>query len=175
MTRRTMSAMLLVSLVALTNPARAGETSSAASSPQFETIKQLAGDWVELGKDGKPTDKVVSSFRVTAQGTAVQETIFPGTDHEMVTMYYYNGSDLVLTHYCILGNQPKMRAEAGKNGNQLLFRFVSADSLKSETENHMHQATFTFAGKDRFQTEWVSFQEGKACHKVNFDLVRKTK
>jgi len=138
-------------------------------------LKDLAGDWVEVGKDGKPTDKLVSSFRVTANGSALQETLFPGTPHEMVTMYNLDGEDLVLTHYCMLGNQPKMRLESGKDPKRLAFRFVSAGNLKSENDGYMSQATFTLVDKNHFQAEWVSCNAGKACQKVNLDLVRKSK
>lgn len=172
---RAMSWMSMIVLFALATAAKAGETATSANAERFEALKKLAGDWVEVGKDGKPTDKLVSSFRVTAQGSAVQETIFPGTDHEMVTMYHLDGKDLVLTHYCILGNQPRMKAEPGGESNRIAFEFVGASNLKSEGDNHMHQATLTLAGGDRFRAEWVSCKEGKACHKVGFDLVRKAK
>src|SRR6516165_9346322 len=85
---RRMSAVLTLSLLAVFAPARAGEPGARTSSQQFAALKQLAGDWVEIGKDGRPTEKVISSMRVTAGGTAVQETLFPGTEKEMVTMYH---------------------------------------------------------------------------------------
>ena len=58
---------------------------------------------------GQPTDQVVSTYRVTAAGSAVMEVLFPGTDHEMVTVYHQDGDDLILTHYCAAGNQPRMK------------------------------------------------------------------
>ena len=36
---------------------------------------------------------------------------FPGTGHAMTTVYHLDGRDLVLTHYCMGGNQPRMRAK----------------------------------------------------------------
>jgi hypothetical protein len=167
--------MFMIPLSALATPVRADEKGTVASSARFEALKKLAGDWVEVGKDGKPTDKLVSSIRVTANGSAIHETIFPGGDHEMVTLYHLDGPDLVLTHYCILGNQPKMRAEPSADLSRLVFRFVGGTNLKSENENHMHQATFTLVDNNHIRTEWVAYQEGKPCHKAEFDLVRKAK
>ena len=46
-------------------------------------------------------------YGVTAAGTAVMEALFPETDHEMLTVYHLEGNDLVLTHYCAMGNQPR--------------------------------------------------------------------
>ena len=93
----------------------------AAKSPaavQLERLKALAGTWVAADKDGKPTDQVVSVIKVTAAGSAVQETLFPGQPHEMVSIYHLDKGDLVMTHYCALGNQPRMKAElpGGKLG-----------------------------------------------------------
>jgi hypothetical protein len=170
---RTVTLALAAALAAAGAPASADEKATPATPQSFETLKKLAGDWVEIGKDGKPTDQVVSSIRVTAAGTAIQETLFPGTEHEMVTMYHQDGADLVLTHYCMLGNQPRMRAEPGTDANRIVFKFIGATNLKSDDEQHMHQATLTIEDKDHFKSEWVSCKDGKPCHEVSFNLVRK--
>ena len=88
-------------------------------------------------------------------------------------MYHLDGADLVLTHYCMLGNQPRMRAEPGKDANKIVFKFIGGTNLKSNDDHHMHQATLSIVDKDHFQAEWVSCKEGKSCHKAKFDLVRK--
>ncbi|MFO0841114.1 MAG: hypothetical protein U0797_01785 [Gemmataceae bacterium] len=54
-----------------------GGKAPAATHSGLERLKKLAGTWVEAGKDGKPTDKVVSVIKVIG-GTAVHETLFPG-------------------------------------------------------------------------------------------------
>ena len=169
----TVPLLLVIALLAVAHSAGAGEKVKPATSPRFEALKKLAGDWVAIGKDGKPTKKVISSIRVTSAGTAVQETLFPGSDHEMVTMFHLDGGDLVLTHYCMLGNQPRMRAEPGKDAKKILFKFIGGTNLKSNDDHHMHQATLSIADKDHFQAEWVSCKEGKPCHTVKFYLVRK--
>jgi hypothetical protein len=172
---RTVCSTFVFALAALAFSAKADDKAPSANAQRFAALKALTGDWVALGKDGKPTDPVVSSIRVTAGGSAIQETLFPGTDHEMVTMYHLDGDDLVLTHYCTLGNQPRLRAEPGSDVNKIVFKFQSGTNLKSTDDHHMHEATLTLAGKSRFKAEWVSCKEGKACHNVSFDLVRKSK
>jgi hypothetical protein len=164
-----------IALLALAVPSRSEDKATSVNAQRFEALKKLAGEWVQLGKDGKPTDKVISKIRVTSAGSAIEETLFPGSDHEMITMYHLDGPDLVLTHYCALGNQPRMKADAGSDVNRIEFTFVGATNLKSEDEQHMHQATLTLAGSDRFQAEWTSCKDGKGCHQVRFDLVRKQK
>ena len=175
MKRRHVSLALVAALLTGVAVARADEKTSSprsASSPRFDALKKLAGDWVEL-KDGKPTETIVSSIRVTAGGNTVQETLFPGTPHEMVTMYHLDGDDLVLTHYCILGNQPHLRAEPGKNADRFVFKFAGGGNLPSADDKHIDHATITILDRDHFQSEWIACESGKECHKVNLDLVRK--
>src|SRR5687768_12947493 len=118
MTKRPLTCALMV--VALGFASARAEDAPAKAKPThaaFEKIKALAGTWVEADKDGKPTDKVVSVVKVTAGGSAVQETIFPGTQMEMVSVYHLDGADLVMTHYCMLGNQPRMKADPKSPAN----------------------------------------------------------
>jgi hypothetical protein len=171
---RTGATLLTIALLA-SGMSRADEKTAPAALKQFETLKKLVGDWVEVGKDGKPTNKVISSIRLTSAGTAIHETLLPGSNHEMVTMYFLDGDSLVLTHYCALGNQPHMRAEPGKQANQIAFKFIGGTNLKNDNAHHMHSATLTILGPDHFKSEWVSHMDGKTCHQVSFDLVRKQK
>jgi hypothetical protein len=35
-----------------------------------------------------------------------------------------DGADLVMTHYCMLGNQPRMKADSKSPKNQIRFQFA---------------------------------------------------
>jgi hypothetical protein len=165
---------MMVFALCVSGAVKADEKTVSVNAQRFEAIKSLAGDWVEV-KNGKPTDKVVSSIRVTAGGNTVQETLFPGSEHEMVTMYHLDGADLVLTHYCMLGNQPRMKAEPGNDVNKIAFKFAGITNLKAPEDQHIHDATIAIQDKDHFHAVWASCKDGKACHEVKLDLVRKQK
>ena len=77
----------------------------------LEKMKKLVGTWLAADQEGKPTDQVMSIIKVTAGGSAVHETLMPGQPHEMVSVYTVDGPDLIMTHYCVLGNQPRMKAD----------------------------------------------------------------
>lgn len=66
-----------IALLAIGARAKAEEKTAATALQQFEALKKLAGDWVEVGKDGKPTDKLVSSIRVTSAGAQSKKRSFP--------------------------------------------------------------------------------------------------
>src|SRR5579862_1470550 len=107
---RTMASVLVAAAFAVVVHAEDKKPSQAGE--RFEQFKQLAGDWVGTATGHGPDEKDVHvQFKVTAGGSAVVETEFPGTEHEMVTVITEDGGDLSLTHYCMLGNQPHMKAD----------------------------------------------------------------
>jgi hypothetical protein len=141
---------------------------------RLELFKQLAGEWVGTSTPQmKEFPKVHVMYKVTSGGSAVVETLFPGTEHEMVTVIHQDGDDLLLTHYCMLGNQPHMKAPAKGDGNKVAFKFVRATNLKSEKDIHMHDVTFTFVDKDTLKAQWTHFKDGKSAGKVVIELKRK--
>lgn len=172
---RTVASLSVLAVFVFMAPLRADEKPLPINVQQFNALKQLAGDWVQVSKDGKPTGKVVSAWRVRSGGSAIEEILFPGSDHEMVTMYHLNGKELILTHYCSLGNQPRLRAEPSPDVHHIAFKFMDGTNLKSNNEAHINGVTFTIAGKNRFQATWEACKDGKACHHEVFDLVRKAK
>jgi hypothetical protein len=150
----------------------------AASSPKnaaFEKLQKLAGTWVEADKDGKPTDTVASIIKVTAGGSAIQETIFPGQPHEMVSVYTVEGPDLVLTHYCVLGNQPRLKADPKSAANQIKFDFVGGANLNPKKDKHMHAATLTIVDADHITVEGTGWENGEPAKEMcgAMKLVRK--
>jgi hypothetical protein len=172
----TMAVVLLAAGIAGNIPS-ADEKQAAGDRP-FERIKQLAGEWTgkasfdEGGTTAVPIDTTVV-YKVTSGGSAVMETLFPGTDHEMVTMYHRNGDDLILTHYCAAGNQPRMKAQKLDNQNRIIFKFLDGTNLDSAKDMHMHEAVIEFVDAKHVKTEWTSYQDGKPAGTARFDLKRK--
>jgi hypothetical protein len=152
----------------------AAHSSQAAIHPGLDRFKHLAGDWVgKMSDDGKEWHDATAKYTVTSAGTAVVETLGPGTMHEMVTIIHPDGKALGLTHYCAIGNQPHMKADVKGDGKKVEFVFVSATNMKSEKDMHMHSVTFTFVDDDTLQTVWTNYDDGKKAGTATFDLKRK--
>jgi hypothetical protein len=106
------------------------------SHPAFEKLKKLEGRWSgpavwdQGGKKGNVDFNV--TYRITSGGTAVIETMFAGTPGEMVTMYFLEGDDLALVHYCSAGNQPKMKLETPRESNVLSFRCLGGTNMTEQ-------------------------------------------
>ncbi len=168
---RTM-APVLAAMLALAGATHADDRKATAGD-RFEQFKQLAGDWVGTATGHGPDQKDVHvQFKVTAGGSAVVETEFPGTDHEMVTVITQDGDDLVLTHYCMLGNQPRMKADAKGAADKVPFQFVSVGNADPAKDMFMHDVTYTFVDKDTLKAEWSHCHDGKVQGSVVIDLKR---
>lgn len=172
-------ATMMSSLVLLASAwATRGDDAPAKTQPThsgFERMKKLVGTWVEADKDGKPTDKVVSVFKLTAGGSTLHETIFPGQPMEMVSIYHLDKGDLVMTHYCMLGNQPRMKADPASAKNSIRFAFAGGANLDPKKDMHMHEGTITFVDDDHFNMSGVAWADGKPSenHCGTMKLARK--
>ncbi|WP_254506717.1 hypothetical protein [Anatilimnocola floriformis] len=148
---------------------------ATTSNAQFEKLKKLVGTWVEADKDGKPTDKVVSVMKVTAGGSALQETIFPGEPMEMLSVYTVDGNDLVMTHYCVIGNQPRMKADPKSPADQINFDFAGGGNLDVKKDKHMHGAKLKIVDADHIEIEGNGWEDGAPAKEMcgTMKLVRK--
>src|SRR2546421_7032705 len=73
------------------------------ASAALDRIKKLEGTWTLVAPAppaaGAPAMSIV--FKPTAGGSAVIETMFPGSEKEMINLYTAEGDKIVLTHYCM--------------------------------------------------------------------------
>src|SRR5690349_3085654 len=90
----------------------------------FDRLKALVGSWD--GKAGEGEEKVDTKvvYTLTGGGSALVETLFAGTGHQMTTVYFMNHGQLEMTHYCVMGNQPHMRMVPSTRPNMVVFDFV---------------------------------------------------
>jgi hypothetical protein len=131
------------------------------SAATFEKLKSLAGTWYEANQDGTPSDKIASEVRVTAGGSAVHETLYPGQPMEMISVYHLDGADLVMTHYCVLKNQPRLKADPTSPANQIRWVFVGGSNLDPSKDTHMHSSTVTFVDEDHLELQGEAWENGK--------------
>ena len=162
-------AMAAISGCSNVSDSRGPATPDAANL--FDGLQKLQGRWEspDADNDGKPDAAVV--YRVTSNGSAIEETLLPGTPHEMVTLYNMDHGRLVLTHYCALGNQPRLEAAPESTAGKIVFRFVDGMNLDARKDQYMGALTMTIDG-DRLKQEWTSFKDGKAEAPHVFEYAR---
>jgi hypothetical protein len=165
-------AMSMTGLLAI-NAATADPAVSAAKGPDFETLKKLVGEWQVEAADKSEMNGTIK-YQMTSGNSALLETMFPGTPQEMVDVYTRDKNQLVMTHYCAMGNQPHLRAKPTQGANALKFDFVSAGNLPSVKSPHMHSLKITFEDDNHIKQEWQSYADGKPSGITVFKLTRKS-
>ena len=166
--RILMAAVLLAGLAGSRQAAAAGGSAEA-----FAQLKTLVGHWEEQ----KASEyKSTLDIELTAGGTTLLEKfrmVEQGKPVEMVTMYYLDGGQIKLTHYCMAGNQPTMRGTYAPETKTLTFDFENATNLKSANDGHMHHAVYTFIDNNHFQTTWTFQKDQKDAFSEDVIYVRK--
>lgn len=137
----------------------------------FAKLKALEGTWTGQAGMGGENSVTTVTYKLTGGGTAVVETLFGGSEHEMVTVYHMNGPRLMLTHYCAAGNQPRMQAQSFE-GDTIKFDFLDGTNMSWDKDQHMHSAWITFIDADHLKSGWMMYQGGKAAMEALFDLTR---
>jgi len=160
-------AILVMGAICVRSAAAGGNGAEA-----FEKMKALVGDWqTETSANGKATLRL----ELTSGGTALLEKFHMeegGKPVEMITLYYLDGDQLKLTHYCMAGNQPTMAGTYDATAKSIKFNFVSISNLKSPDTGHMHHAIYTFLDNDHFKTSWTFRKDQKDAFTEDVTYVR---
>jgi len=152
--------LLVMATVALTAAAAhaAGPKSEASAGPAaYARLKTLVGEWEADTAMGKAH----ISYELIAGGTSLVEKESAEKMPAMLTVYYLDGDRLLLTHYCMAGNQPRMQARTFNSGTgEVAFEFLDATNL-TPGAGHMHNAKIRVADHDHLNTEWEFYENGQ--------------
>lgn len=125
--------LALAVLVGLTTAsARAGEPAQPAATTidgpaLFERLKSLTGEWKGVWEPGSTPTTV--TYSLTGNGSALVEDYRVG-ETTMSTVYHLDQQDLMLTHYCSIGNQPRMKASSvGEDGRHIQFELLDVTNV----------------------------------------------
>ena len=155
---------LILAAIALSTVCALAQTDAEKA---FAAIKNMPGTWEGTSAEGP----VKVTFKVTGGGSSVMSEILGKED--MISMINLDGPNrLLLTHYCAMGNQPRMAASVSPDGKTFTFTYVDATNLATPDSGHMQRMTLTLLDENHHTEEWVFADHGKE-HKVLFDLHRK--
>jgi hypothetical protein len=149
----------------------------------FARIKALVGTWKghtssdhqagnEKGDDPHNAETTVI-YKLTGAGSALVETQFPDSDHEMVSVYHLDGDDLRMTHYCAAGNQPHVKLDrANSTADELIFVFDGGTNLNPEKDMHIHGVKITFGKDGHITSAWDGYVGGKKASTTTFVMTK---
>lgn len=157
--------LLLIGLILFPSSGQA----AASSTPSLGPLTVLVGEWQATDPEGKP---VTAVYRLASSGTSLEETLTMGEEPGMTTMYHSDGKGLMATHYCSLGNQPRMRTgPLAPDATTVSFDFVDATNLKSQDDLHIHSVQFVLRDENHVIQTWGWREQGKE-KKLVLDLQR---
>jgi hypothetical protein len=147
--------LAVFSLAAALAPAQehASHGSTIASTPQWEKIKSLVGEWEGYAMEDGQKMPTHISVRMTGDGSAVMHWMDAGTPHEMVTMFHMDKAELLATHYCSAHNQPRFRAVPSSESSQVAFEFKDGTNIRPG-DGYMRQLAITFVDSDHHNEAW---------------------
>jgi hypothetical protein len=147
--------MLLASSLALTTVHGA---ESVNPREVFTKLQTLVGEWEGKTEAGRAL-KV--SYRLTANNTVLIETWTLGPTRESLTLYHMDNESLIATHYCPVGNQPRLRFKEGGSASLFVFEFVSATNLPKPEAAHQHRFEMELLQPNSFARSETYLENGK--------------
>jgi hypothetical protein len=137
----------------------------------FERLKRLQGKWKGTSTKGW-SDRVL--VQVIAGGSVILFDSFDAHPNEkMLTIVHFDRDRLLLTHYCVAGNQPRMQATSiSDGGSRATFSFLDATNLPSRDTGHMDSVKFQFRDDDHYTEQWSWYQKGQERWMEQIEMVR---
>ena len=159
---------LTLPLVACGRPPHPAERTSGPGAVAWDLLRRgLPGSWSMPTKTGE----FVVTYRLISGDSALVEEWGPGTPHETETVFYPDHADLLLTHYCAQGNQPRLRA-AEISSNAVVFRFVDVTN-RAVDQSMLVERTLRVTGDALDDTEVYRGPDGKD-DSTTYHLTRQT-
>lgn len=162
MRRRDLVALVLaLGLLPLgTCVAAAADMRAETHQSAFELLKRLVGTWEGDGPEGP----MRAIYSLTGMGSAVVETFYPdgphnGSESTMSSVYHMDGDELMLTHYCGAGNQPRMKAVSfDRELQRLRFEMFDITNLSGPSAHYSSQLEVEFRGDTELLVRFGSME-----------------
>ncbi len=138
--------------------------SAQQKAASFDQVAKLAGNWRVADDSGaiiEGEDAATVRFDVSSAGNVIREIMFVGHPHEMTNVYHFDGEQLVVTHYCAIGNQPRMRALKPAPG-RIAFTLDNVTNFTAKDQTCMGGLVLEMPDADTVREVWTHFQNGEA-------------
>lgn len=148
--------------------------SAQQKAATFDQVAKLAGEWRLADEDGnilEGENAATTRFDVSSAGNVVREIMFVGQPHEMTNLYHLDGQQLVVTHYCAVGNQPRMRSAEVAPG-RIAFKLDQVTNFTAKDQTCMGGLVLEIPDSNTVREVWTHFKSGKAGEPTVITLKR---
>lgn len=144
-----------------------GAQEKSPSHSAFERLKGLVGTWDVIEKG--TSKKFTARYTMTGGGSVLLEDL-----SGMTTAYHLDKDTLLLTHYCGVGNQPRMRVKTVANGGrQISFEMYDITNLKSPDAYRSTTLDVQFRDDGTVELAYGGWSAGHGVQKQTFHLLRR--
>ncbi len=170
--KRKLYSIAFAALTVVTPLAQTRAADATSKDPDgaaaFAKMKTLVGEWKSTGS---LHSRLI--YELTGAGTTLVERDMTESMPDMMTMFHLDGRALLLTHYCMVGNQPRMQARSfDPASGEIRFQFLDATNLKTPNDAHMHNATFQIVDHDHLRSVWEFYENGQKSRTETFEFTR---
>jgi hypothetical protein len=171
MNPRSIILLLMLSISVVSPKERPAAEPQSPGRAAFEQFKQLSGNLQSKSTRGRESTDVV---RTIAGGSVVElDSTGAHPGETMLTLIYMDGDRLLLTHYCVAKNQPRLQATRFEDGGRTVtFTFLDATNLPSRDTGHMDSLVFHFNDDGSATRRWTWYQERKASWTETIEMRR---
>jgi hypothetical protein len=135
----------------------------------FERLKSLVGEWKKVGSDGT---SFYISFKTSANDSVLIENWMRQDSSHSLTLYHMDNGKILATHYCPLGNQPRLQLESSLNDKSFAFVFKDATNLLSHDKSHQQRLSINIISANEIELSEIYVENGKP-ESSSMRLVRK--
>lgn len=138
---------------------------SAGSETAFESFKSLKGKW-SIQSNGKPIP-VEMTYDDGSKGSIITEQF-----GKELSVFYRDGNELLMTHFCNVGNQPRLKLKANSLPGRIEFEKFDITNLESKTSPHVQKIIYKIIDDKNFDLEIV-WEKGSTLESEKYSLSRK--
>jgi hypothetical protein len=145
---------------ASSQPAQPNNVAAKSAVIAFERLKKLEGKW--KGRSTRGWEETIVYRTIAGGSVLVEESLDAHPKETMMTMFHFDVDRLILTHYCIAKNQPRLVATSfAEDGSSITFTFQDGTNLPDRDRGHMDKVVFQFIDDDHFSSQWTWYQNGE--------------
>lgn len=125
----------------------------------FMRMQELLGSW----EAKTPRGAIIKvSYRMVSKGSALVESYLMPSGDETLTIFHPDGTELLATHYCAQGNQPRLRYQPeSSTRTDVTFSYFDATNLRAPGASHLTKLRFRLLDADHFEKTEIYTEAGK--------------
>jgi hypothetical protein len=135
-----------------------------SSATAFETFKGFEGKWaIRSGQKALPIEMTYESG---SKGSIVTEKF-----GKELSVFYRDGQNLLMTHFCNAGNQPRLRLRENTQPGVFEFQMFDITNLQSADADHVERVIYRIVDDKTINLEIV-WKNGKSEESEKYTLTR---